>query len=79
MARKKFTLPKRCPYCAHKLRADGTCRNPECVRYKPEPEEVLTQEMPSEGTTTPTQGNTTTPATDSQPSDDYVPSTSGYK
>lgn len=31
MARKKFTLPKRCPYCAHKLRADGTCRNPECV------------------------------------------------
>lgn len=31
MARKKFTLPKRCPYCAHKLRADGTCQNPECV------------------------------------------------
>lgn len=31
MARKKFTLPKRCSYCAHKLRADGTCRNPECV------------------------------------------------
>lgn len=42
-------------------------------------EEVLTQEMPSEGTTTPTQGNTTTPATDSQPSDGNVPSTSGYK
>lgn len=37
MARKKFTLPKRCPYCAHKLRADGTCRNPECViGYVPE-------------------------------------------
>lgn len=31
MARKKFTLPPRCPYCAHKLRADGTCQNPECV------------------------------------------------
>lgn len=31
MARKKFTLPKRCPYCAHKLRADDTCRNTECV------------------------------------------------
>lgn len=31
MARKKFTLPKRCPYCAHKLRADGTCQNPECI------------------------------------------------
>lgn len=31
MARKKFTLPPRCPYCAHKLRADGTCQNQECV------------------------------------------------
>lgn len=31
MARKKFTLPPRCPYCAHKLRTDGTCQNPECV------------------------------------------------
>jgi hypothetical protein len=31
MTRKKFTLPPRCPYCAHKLRADGTCQNPECV------------------------------------------------
>lgn len=29
--KKKFVLPKRCPYCAHKLRADGTCQNPECV------------------------------------------------
>lgn len=37
MARKKFTLPPRCPYCAHKLRADGTCQNPECViGYVPE-------------------------------------------
>lgn len=37
MAKKKFTLPKRCPYCAHKLRADGTCQNPECViGYVPE-------------------------------------------
>lgn len=35
MARKKFTLPPRCPYCAHKLRADGTCQNPECARYSP--------------------------------------------
>ena len=37
MARKKFTLPKRCPYCAHKLRVDGTCQNPDCViGYVPE-------------------------------------------
>lgn len=26
-----FKPAKRCPYCAHKLRADGTCRNTECV------------------------------------------------
>lgn len=41
MARKKFTLPKRCPYCAHKLRVDGTCQNPECViGYVPERNET---------------------------------------
>lgn len=45
MARKKFTLPKRCPYCAHKLRADGTCRNPECViGYVPERNETKADE-----------------------------------
>lgn len=43
MARKKFTLPPRCPYCAHKLRADGTCQNPECViGYVPERNEDTT-------------------------------------
>lgn len=43
MARKKFRLPPRCPYCAHKLRADGTCRNPECViGYVPEKNEDTT-------------------------------------
>ena len=40
--KKKFTLPKRCPYCAHKLRADGTCQNPECViGYVPEKKEEV--------------------------------------
>lgn len=39
--KKKFVLPKRCPYCAHKLRADGTCQNPECViGYVPEKNET---------------------------------------
>ena len=43
MARKKFTLPKRCSYCAHKLRTDGTCQNPECViGYVPEKNEDTT-------------------------------------
>lgn len=65
-----FKVTKRCIRCLKPLREnDGTCQNPKCVRYKPE--EVLTQEMPSEGTATPTQDNTTTPATDSQPSDEY--------
>ena len=59
-------IKKRCIRCLKVLREDGTCPNVKCVRYKPE--EVLTQEMSSEDT-----------ATDSQPSDDYVPSTSGYK
>lgn len=72
-----FKVTKRCIRCLKPLRENGTCQNPKCVRYKTE--EVLTQEMPSEGTTTPTQGITTTPTTDSQPSDGYVPSTSGYK
>ena len=74
-----FKVTKRCIRCLKPLRENGTCQNVKCVRYKPEPEEVLTQEMPSEDTTTPTQGNTTTPATDSQPSDGYVLPTSGYK
>lgn len=74
-----FKVTKRCIRCLKPLRDDGTCQNKKCVRYKPEPEEVLTQEMPSEGTTTPTQGNTATPATDSQPSADYAPSTSDNK
>lgn len=45
MARKKFTLPPRCPYCAHKLRADGTCQNSECViGYVPERNETKADE-----------------------------------
>lgn len=31
----KFKLPKRCPYCAHKLE-DDKCVNPDCIAYKPE-------------------------------------------
>lgn len=32
----KFKLPKRCPYCAHKLSEEEKCVNPECIAYKPE-------------------------------------------
>lgn len=27
----KFKVKKRCPYCAHVLREDGTCKNEKCV------------------------------------------------
>ena len=28
-----FKLKKRCIRCLHVLRDDGTCQNPDCVRY----------------------------------------------
>ncbi len=34
-----FKITKRCIRCRKPLRADGTCQNPKCVRYKPEPED----------------------------------------
>lgn len=33
-----MAIVKRCIRCRKPLRADGTCQNPECVRYVPEPE-----------------------------------------
>lgn len=44
-----FKLTKRCEYCAHVLRDDGTCQNEKCIAYKPE-------------TATTDTGTTTTPA-----------------
>lgn len=29
----KFKLPKRCPYCVHKLNEEGKCVNPDCIAY----------------------------------------------
>ena len=26
-----FKLPKRCPYCAHRLNKFGQCKNPNCI------------------------------------------------
>jgi len=34
-----MAVKKRCNVCLTKLRADGTCPNPECPRYVPEPED----------------------------------------
>lgn len=33
-----FKVTKRCIRCRKPLRENGTCQNPKCVRYKPEPE-----------------------------------------
>lgn len=46
----KFRLPKRCPYCAHKLDENGKCVNKDCIAYV----------APTEGA-----GETTTTATTS--------------
>ena len=31
-------IKKRCGRCLRPVRPDGTCQNPKCVRYVPEPE-----------------------------------------
>jgi len=33
-----MAIVKRCIRCRKPLREDGTCQNPECVRYVPEDE-----------------------------------------
>lgn len=30
-----FKLPKRCPFCARKLDAEGKCVNKDCIAYVP--------------------------------------------
>ena len=32
-----MAVKKRCIYCRKVVRADGTCQNPKCVLYVPEP------------------------------------------
>lgn len=55
-----FKVKKRCRFCGTVLREDGTCPNEKCPRYVPDPKPVEpTPETPSEGTATPSEGNTT--------------------
>lgn len=35
----KFKVPKRCPYCAHKLDEQEKCMNPDCIAYDPDTKE----------------------------------------
>ena len=37
-------VTKRCIRCRKPLREDGTCQNPDCVRYVPEAEPETTNE-----------------------------------
>jgi hypothetical protein len=37
-----FKLPKRCPYCAHKLNKFGQCKNPNCIiGYVPDKKKAM--------------------------------------
>jgi hypothetical protein len=47
-----FKITKRCFRCRKPLRSDGTCQNPKCVRYKPEPKADTTAEADTASTTT---------------------------
>ena len=40
----KFKLPKRCPFCARKLDANGNCFNKDCIAYVPPQEAEDTPE-----------------------------------
>lgn len=45
-----FKVTKRCIRCLKPLRENGTCQNPKCVRYKPDPEPKKQEEEKKEET-----------------------------
>lgn len=45
-----FKLKKRCKFCAHVLRADGTCQNPNCIDYTEEPTKESTDKKEADST-----------------------------
>ena len=45
-----FKITKRCIRCRKPLRADGTCQNQKCVRYKPEETQDKTETTANDGT-----------------------------
>lgn len=44
-----FKLKKRCKFCAHTLRDDGTCKNPKCVNYTKGVQDVSKDQKASGG------------------------------
>lgn len=47
-----MAVKKRCNFCRKYLRPDGTCQNPQCPRYVPEPQPVEQQENDNNGNET---------------------------
>ena len=63
-----FKLPKRCPYCAHKLNKFGQCKNPNCIiGYVPDKKKAMsmaaTTESASEESVESTEHESTTTTT----------------
>lgn len=57
-----FKLPKRCPYCAHKLNKFGQCKNPNCIiGYVPDKKRAMSMTA-TETAETATETATTIPA-----------------
>ena len=55
-----FKLPKRCPYCAHKLNKFGQCKNPNCIiGYVPDKKKAMSTAATETETTTETATTTT--------------------
>jgi hypothetical protein len=61
-----MAVKKRCGFCNKHLVNVGTaekphwvCKNEKCPRYVPDPEPEPTPETPSDGTATPSEGDTT--------------------
>ena len=44
-----FKITKRCIRCRKPLRENGTCQNPKCVRYVPDPEPEKKEEEKNDG------------------------------
>lgn len=58
-----FKLPKRCPYCAHKLNKFGQCKNPNCIiGYVPDKKRAMSMTA----TETAETATTTTASEDAQ-------------
>ena len=56
-----FKLPKRCPYCAHKLNKFGQCKNPNCIiGYVPDKKKATATETTTTTTAVENEGMTTT-------------------